>query len=298
MPSGAWWSPPCEGTVPLLGMGASSGILVWEQSGIGAFWHLCPLILVPPQDVPIFGSEEKLTLPPCSFAGRPCGMHPLSWGLSSTSTSSSWGRFPQALGMVPVKSFSSKSISIRLVMHATHSGSSPNMLFESRSISCRLGKYLRCSGKGPSSPLSGRWKLVIFLHGPLADFWPDQRLQPSSITQSPLHSRPSQLPWYPCDPQGSSAQWGQLSPPPYQLFRAEPHLAERFTFASRNMIAARMSSSHVGAYWSQAAVRPTSPHALNTSIVARGLLSRGAIFSSSSSRQCLLLLLLLLLLFA
>jgi len=122
------------------------------------------------------------------------------------------------------------------------------MALLSKSISCRLGKYLRCSGKGPSSPLSGRWKLVIFLQGPLADFWPDQRLQPSSMIQSPRHSRPSQLPWYPWFPQGSSAHWGQASPAPYQDLRADPQRAERLTLASRNMIAARMSSSQVGAF--------------------------------------------------
>ena len=48
--SGVCTSPWCPGAVtfivPLEGMGASSGILVWAQSGMGAVGHLLPLMRV------------------------------------------------------------------------------------------------------------------------------------------------------------------------------------------------------------------------------------------------------------
>mmetsp|Transcript_1667 Transcript_1667/g.3714 ORF Transcript_1667/g.3714 Transcript_1667/m.3714 type:complete len:243 (-) Transcript_1667:434-1162(-) len=232
----------------VLGIGASSGSLACSQSGIGALGHLTPLMRVPPHEVPIFGSVEKETFPPRSSWGRPWGTHPLSWGLSSISTSSSFFRLPHSLGMEPVNWFSSMSISIRFGMQAIHTGSSPIKLFESRSISAKLAKYLSSSGIGPSSPRSGRWKLVIFLQLPLAAFCPDQWHHSSSQIQSPLHSRPSQFPWYPWLPHGSSAHVKHDSPAPYQLFSALCHLADLLAFFSLNRMAARMSSSHVGAY--------------------------------------------------
>merc|ERR1719387_1346109 len=85
------------------------------------------------------------------------------------------------------------------------------------------------------------------LHVPLAALIPDHSHQLfSSQTQSPRHSRPVHCPCQ-LSPQGSSGQSRHFLPAPYQSFTAAAQRLLRPFTRSRKSLAARMSSTHVGA---------------------------------------------------